>query len=192
MLSPEISLNNSLDSFFSQKCKYEDMSTPSNAKLDSSIFVLSIEEVSLVHQARDEATSIKEYQVIRWRLIIEDNDNDDSAPYVKSSGESRESLGKASLDRPEASSTSGDDGGPTNEDPRLIEVNKGTITVEKMSELVSKYEVPSSYIYKIPIANEYVSTSGPLEITVHMRRAYRPVFGSLFIHSLRDFSVVIS
>lgn len=68
---------------------------------------------------------------------------------------------ESNLDILEASNTSDDDTESMDNDPPLIGVDRDTILVEKMSKLVSKYVVPSSYICRIPIVSEYVSTLGP-------------------------------
>lgn len=60
-----------------------------------------------------------------------------------------------------ASNANDDDSGPTDDNPPLIRVSEGTMTIEKISELMSKYKVPSDYICKIPAISEYVSTPGP-------------------------------
>lgn len=40
------------------------------------------------------------------------------------------------------------------------------MTVKKMSELASRYEVPSGCVCKMPAISEYFSTPDPLEIGV--------------------------
>lgn len=45
-------------------------------------------------------------------------------------------------------------------------ISLSLVTEEKMNELVLRYEVLSGYVCKVPTANEYVSTSSPLEISV--------------------------
>lgn len=73
-------------------------------------------------------------------------------------------MGKAYLDRLEASKASNNNGGLTNSDPPFIRINRGTMTIERMSELASRYEVPFDYIYKIIAVNAYISTPSLLEI----------------------------
>lgn len=64
------------------------MSSLNSARPDSLTSILFVKEAPLVRQARDEASHIRRYQVIRRRLIIKDDDNDDLEPYVMSSGKS--------------------------------------------------------------------------------------------------------
>lgn len=90
-------------------------------------------------------------------------------PYVRSSGESWEFVGEASLDKLKASSASNDDSRSVDDDPPLIRVNRDTITIEKMDELVSNYEVPSGYVCKIPTISEYVSTLSLPKIGVYKK-----------------------
>lgn len=64
------------------------------------------------------------------------------------------------------SNANDNDGGLANDDLPLIGVNRGIKTVERISELLSRYGVPSEYVYRISITNEYVSTLGLLKIGV--------------------------
>lgn len=86
--------------------------------------------------------------------------------HVQSSGKSQEYVEEVSSDRMEVSNTSNNDGGPVDDNPPLIGFNRHIMTVEKMIELGLRYEVPLGYAYMVPNTNEYVSTLGPLEISV--------------------------
>lgn len=88
------------------------------------------------------------------------------AVYVRCSDESQESMREASFDRSKAISVNNNSNRPKDDDPPLISVNKGIITVERMSELVLRYKMPSGYICKILAINEHGSTPGPLKIGV--------------------------
>lgn len=37
---------------------------------------------------------------------------------------------------------------------------------KRMHDLVSRYRIPPSYVYRILLNREYMSTSGPLEVSV--------------------------
>lgn len=111
--------NNSLDFFSSRRGDPQHMSAPSNTEEtykrsvrkqkfspllpldihispDSLTFVPSAKEVLLVCQTRDETSYIWGYRVILRKLIIKEDDDDDLVIHVRSSGESQESIRKAS------------------------------------------------------------------------------------------------
>lgn len=50
--------------------------------------------------------------------------------------------------------------------PPPVGVNRGTMTIERMNELVMRYGVPSRHISRILTVSEYVSTLGTLKIGV--------------------------
>lgn len=142
------------------------MNALSSTESNSPTSIPSTGEIPLAHQAKDATSSIRRHRVLRLRLII--NDDNDSGPAVltKSDGKSRESIGEVCLDKPEDSSVSDKEGGLADDKPPLVRVNRGTMTTERMNELVMRYKVPSRYIFKIPTTSKYVSILGPLEISV--------------------------
>lgn len=137
------------------------MSAPSSSE--------TIEEIPRFRQVRDEASCSRGYRLIRWRLVIEnkdDVDDHDSIIQVKPSSKNRESVGEAHPSRTKAFSASGNDSKSIDNDPLPIGVNRGSMPIEKMEELVSRHSMPFSYVYKVLTISEYVSTSGSQEIGV--------------------------
>lgn len=82
------------------------------------------------------------------------------------SGESCKSAGEVNLDRLKDFSSSDNDMGPTEDDLFIIRILEGIISLERMGELVLRNEEPPSYIYMIPNNDKYISTLGPLEVSV--------------------------
>lgn len=50
-------------------------------------------------------------------------------------------MGEARLDRLKDYRASDDDGGLADDDPPFFKVNRGTMTIDKISELVSRYRL---------------------------------------------------
>lgn len=71
-------------------------------------------------------------------VIEDDNDDDDqdSVVLVRASGASKESIRKTCQGRIEAFSTNNNDNGLMNNDSPPIGVNKGSMTVKRMDELM--------------------------------------------------------
>lgn len=85
---------------------------------------------------------------------------------AKSGDKSQEFVVEVQLYRLEDSSSSDKDDGPTNNDIPPVGVNRGTMTTQRMNELVIRYRVPLGYVCRIWTVSEYVSRPGPLEIRV--------------------------
>lgn len=77
-------------------------------------------------------------------------------------------MGKAHPYRLKASSTSDHEGRPEDGNPLLIKVNKGTITIERMGELVSRYEVKAIISIMIEVKNSYGAPAS-LFLTTRMK-----------------------
>lgn len=82
---------------------------------------------------------------------------------VWSNDKGGEAIGKADFDMSRVSNT---DVGLLEDDLLIIGILQGTISIERMSELVLRYKVSPGYIYRIPTDDEYVSTLGHLEVGV--------------------------
>lgn len=85
---------------------------------------------------------------------------------TRPSSTGRESVSEAHFGRTKNFRTSDDDGRLAEDNLLLIGVNRGNMIDKRMDELVSRYGVPLSYVYKIPTIIEYISMPGPLKIGV--------------------------
>lgn len=56
--------------------------------------------------------------------------------------------------------------GPREDDPPMVRIPRDVIPSKRMNDLMSRYKMPSSYIYRSLGNGEYVSTSGPLEVVM--------------------------
>lgn len=83
---------------------------------------------------------------------------------AKPSRVGRESVGEARPSRIDTFSASNGDDGLVISDLSLIGVNRGSMTIKRMDELMSRYGMPPSYICRVPTISEYVSILGLLEI----------------------------
>lgn len=88
-----------------RQAKPQNISAPNSLKL--------VEEVHLARRFKDETSHSRGHQVIWWKPIVEDENDDDDydlAVLTRPNGESQESVGKARLSRLGVSSTSDDKG----------------------------------------------------------------------------------
>lgn len=122
-------------------------------------------------------------------MVIKDEGDDHDhglTILVRLNGDSGKSIREVCLSKTEASNASDNDGGLVDGDPPPIEVNRGSITVEKMEELVLRYGIPPSYVCIVPTISEYVPMPGSLKIGVCKETfpARLWVFNHLFVEEL--------
>lgn len=52
------------------------------------------------------------------------------------------------------------------DDPFIVSIPQGIISLERMGELMSRYEIPPEYVCRILSNDKYISTPDPLEVFV--------------------------
>lgn len=82
---------------------------------------------------------------------------------VGSSDESRESIWEAHSN---VSNISGSDMDPMKDDPPTVSIPRGIISIQRMHDLVSRYGISLSYMYRIPSDGKYISVPGPLKFSI--------------------------
>lgn len=96
-------------------------------------------------------------------------------------------MGEVHLNSPKDSNVSDKESGLGDNDPPPIGVNRGTMTTERMNELVMRYIVCFQGIFVGYQSPTSMFPSRPPQRLAFVRKAFWPSFESLFICSLRGF-----
>lgn len=104
----------------------------------------------------------------------------------------KESAGKACPNGTNTCNAKDGDGESADSDLPPIGVNKGSMTVKRMNELVSRYDKPLGYVSRVSTISEYMSTLSPFEINVCKKtfRARFQILVHLFIELLRTYRLM--
>lgn len=105
---------------------------------------------------------------------------------TRPSGIGRESLGEARPNEMNASSASDSDGGSIIGDPPYIGNNWGSMTIDRMNDLVSRYGVSPSYICRVPSISEYMFMPSFSEIGMY-EETFRVMFKILVCPFFEEF-----
>lgn len=85
----------------------------------------------------------------RWRLVLEDEDDDDSEPIIqiRSKGQSQELVKE--VDSYVFSKSEGD-GCPAEDDHPIYGTTQGIMTLKRIREIMLRYGVPPKFAYRLP------------------------------------------